>query len=87
VNTPDPHVPLAPTAPSRLERLFPTLTHTQMARIAARGRRRPIARGKILVELGDKDVPFFVGSVAPSATQVSAATVRSAIWRLALRSS
>src|SRR5437870_2772955 len=31
-----------------------------MARIAARGRRRPIARGEVLVEVGDKDVPFFV---------------------------
>jgi thioredoxin reductase (NADPH) len=60
VNAPDPHVPLAPTAPSRLERLFPTLTKAQMARIAARGRRRPIARGEVLVEVGDKDVPFFV---------------------------
>src|ERR1700680_5101786 len=31
-----------------------------MARIGARGRRRPIARGEVLVEVGDKDVPFFV---------------------------
>jgi thioredoxin reductase (NADPH) len=31
-----------------------------MARIAARGRRRPIARGEVLVEVGDHDVPFFV---------------------------
>src|SRR5580692_11309291 len=43
-----------------MERLFPELTSAQMARIAARGRRRTIARGEVLVEVGDKDVPFFV---------------------------
>jgi thioredoxin reductase (NADPH) len=43
-----------------MERLFPTLTSAQMARVAARGRRRTIARGEVLVEVGDKDVPFFV---------------------------
>src|ERR1700674_5730781 len=43
-----------------MERLFPTLTSVQMARIAARGRRRTIALGEVLVEVGDKDVPFFV---------------------------
>src|ERR1700682_1512963 len=43
-----------------MERLFPTLTSAQIARIAARGRRRTIARGEGLVEVGDKDVPFFV---------------------------
>ena len=60
MNVPDPHVPLAPTAPSPMERLFPTLTSAQIARIAARGRRRRIARGEVLVEVGDTDVPFFV---------------------------
>jgi thioredoxin reductase (NADPH) len=60
VNAPDAHLPLAPTAPSRLERLFPTLTSAQIARIAARGRRRSITRGEVLVEVGDNDVPFFV---------------------------
>src|SRR6266849_2883757 len=43
-----------------MERLFPTLTSAQVARIAARGRRRKIARGELLVEVGDKNVPFFV---------------------------
>ena len=43
-----------------MERLFPTLTSVQMARIAARGRRRTIALGEVLVEVGDKDTPFFV---------------------------
>src|SRR5260370_2735641 len=60
MNAPDPHVPLTPTAPSRLERLFPTLTGAQMARIAARGRRRPMSPGEVLVDGGDTDVPFFV---------------------------
>jgi len=60
VNAPDPRRPLDSTAPSRLERLFPTLTSAQMARVAARGRRRPIARGDVLVDAGDQNVPFFV---------------------------
>src|ERR1700686_479662 len=60
VNSRDPHVPLAPNAPSPMERLFPTLTSVQMARIAARGRSRTIALGEVLVEVGDKDTPFFV---------------------------
>jgi len=51
---------MVPNAPTRLERLFPTLTGAQMARIAARGRRRPIARGEVLVDVGDHDVPFFL---------------------------
>ena len=60
MDTADTQRPLASAAPSHAERLFPTLTSTQMARIAARGRRRPIARGEVLVEVGDHDVPFFV---------------------------
>src|SRR5262245_7499835 len=39
---------------------FPTLTPQQVSRIASRGRRRPIARGDVLVEVGEKPVPFFV---------------------------
>jgi thioredoxin reductase (NADPH) len=60
VNAPDPRVPLASSAPSPMERLFPTLTSAQIARIAARGRRRSIARGEVLVEVGTRAVPFFV---------------------------
>src|SRR5258705_4633168 len=56
----DPLSPLQPTAPTPIDRLFPTLTDAQVARIAARGRRRPVARGDVLVEAGDKAVPFFV---------------------------
>jgi thioredoxin reductase (NADPH) len=60
VNASDPRLPLSSTAPSHTERLFPTLTSAQMARIAARARRRTIARGEVLVDVGDTDVPFFV---------------------------
>jgi len=60
VNASDPQVPPRPTARSPEERLFPTLTTEQIERIAAHGRRRAIARGDVLVEVGDKVVPFFV---------------------------
>ena len=60
MNGTDTSLPLQPTSPTHRERLFPTLTDAQIARIAAHGRRRPIARGEVLVEVGDKAVPFFV---------------------------
>jgi thioredoxin reductase (NADPH) len=60
VDTANPLLPLRPTAASPLERLFPTLTAAQIARIAARGRRRTIARDEVLVDIGDKAVPFFL---------------------------
>ena len=53
-------LPLQPIAPSVRERLFPTLNAAQIARITAHGRRRSISRGDVLVEAGDKAVPFFV---------------------------
>ena len=40
--------------------LFPTLSDAQIARIAAHGVTRSITRGEVLVEHGQKDVPFFV---------------------------
>src|SRR5438067_670949 len=51
--------PLAATVP-RSDQAFPTLTPQQVSRIAANGRRRATARGEVLVETGDKVVPFFV---------------------------
>jgi thioredoxin reductase (NADPH) len=45
---------------SRPERVFPTLTPKQVARVAAHGRRRSTRRGEVLVEVGDRAVPFFV---------------------------
>ena len=67
----DKSLPLQPTASSPSDRLFPTLTDAQAARIVARGRRRPVARGEVLVEAGAKAVPFFV--VVSGALEVSAA--------------
>jgi len=69
VNGLDKSLPLQPTASSPGDRLFPTLTDAQVARIAARGRRRPVARGEVLVEAGAKAVPFFL--VVSGALQVS----------------
>ena len=43
-----------------MSRLFPVLTDAQVARIAAHGRRRAIASGERLVEVGDRLVPCFV---------------------------
>lgn len=64
---PDTHLPLRRAA-SPTERLFPTLTAAQMARISTHGRRRPIAAGERLVDVGDKAVPFFV--VVSGAVQI-----------------
>ena len=55
---------LQPTAPSPSERLFPTLTDAQLARIAARGRRRPVALDEVLVNPGDKAIRFSWSSAA-----------------------
>jgi thioredoxin reductase (NADPH) len=51
--------PLAVTV-SRPDRVFPTLTLEQVARIAVHGRRRSTTRGEVLIEVGDKAVPVFV---------------------------
>ena len=40
--------------------MFPTLSATQIARIAGSGVTRPIRRGEVLIESGERDVPFFV---------------------------
>jgi thioredoxin reductase (NADPH) len=40
--------------------MFPTLTSAQIARIAVHGRVRSIQRGEVLVQAGDRVVPFFV---------------------------
>src|SRR5947207_3121859 len=69
VNASGPQQPLQSSAPSRVERLFPTLTDAQVARIAARGRRRPVALGEVLIKPGDRAIPFFV--VVSGALQVT----------------
>lgn len=45
---------------SGVERMFPTLTPAQIARIAAHGQARSIRRGEVLIEAGARVVPFFV---------------------------
>ncbi|HEY1302456.1 MAG TPA: FAD-dependent oxidoreductase [Vicinamibacterales bacterium] len=53
--------PIAPLLTASQEALlFPTLTSAQIARIAAGGQVRRITPGEILVEVGDRVVPFFV---------------------------
>jgi len=61
MDMPDPvttRTPFAVTV-SRPERLFPTLTPAQLARVAAHGRRRSTTRGEVLVEVGDRIVSCF----------------------------
>ncbi len=49
-----------PTAASRPEQLYPTLTAAQIARIAAHGRRRRVATGEVLVQAGEQTARLFV---------------------------
>ena len=60
MNASDPHLPPQPASTSHSEHLFPTLTPAQIERIAAHGRRRAMARGDVLVEVGARVVAFFV---------------------------
>jgi thioredoxin reductase (NADPH) len=64
---PDTPIPLARSLP-HADRLFPTLTRAQIDRMAAHGHRRAISRGDVLVEIGDKVVPFFL--VVSGAVQI-----------------
>jgi thioredoxin reductase (NADPH) len=50
----------AASPPDTGTQAFPILTAPQIARIAAHGHVRPIQRGEVLVEQGDRVVPFFV---------------------------
>ena len=45
---------------SRPDRVFPTLTPAQIARVAHHGRQRAMNPGEVLVEVGQHPVPFFV---------------------------
>ncbi|MPZ07490.1 MAG: cyclic nucleotide-binding domain-containing protein [Nitrososphaeraceae archaeon] len=49
-----------PLTSSRLERIFPKLTPDQIRRVAAQGRVRSVQPGEVLIEQGDRTVPFFV---------------------------
>ena len=50
--------PLLP--PERREQLFPTLTQSQIARIAAAGKKRPITAGEMLIKQGEVAAGLFV---------------------------
>ena len=60
MDTSDPSLTALGVTVSRPERVFPTLTPKLVARIAAHGHRRSTTRGEVLVEVGDRAVPFFV---------------------------
>jgi thioredoxin reductase (NADPH) len=49
-----------PLKSSLMEQIFPTLTPAQIRRIAPHGHVRAMQRGEVLVEQGDREVPFFV---------------------------
>src|SRR5690349_13265332 len=53
-------LPLPLTQPSGVERMFPRLAPAQISRIAALGRVRTIRPGEVLIEAGQRIVPFFV---------------------------
>ena len=56
-----PTTPPLPETPAALaDRLFPTLTPAQLARMAAHGRPRQVRQGEVLVEVGDDSTRFFV---------------------------
>src|SRR5947208_9546368 len=58
--TPDSLLTPLAAAVSRPDRVFPTLTPAQIARVAPHGRRRAIGSGEVLVDAGQRPVPFFV---------------------------
>jgi thioredoxin reductase (NADPH) len=49
-----------PLKSSLSEQIFPTLTPAQIRRIAAHGQKRTMQRGEVLIEQGDRNIPFFV---------------------------
>src|ERR1700736_6167795 len=60
MNASDSRVPLRPTGPTHIDQLFPTLAPSQIKRIEAHARRRAVARDEVLIDVGQKIVPFFV---------------------------
>jgi len=59
VSMAEPITPL-PLTSSRADQIFPTLTSAQIERIFSHGRRRAVRGGEVLVEQGDRAIPFFV---------------------------
>ena len=64
-------VPAALTTGARAAHLFPTLTREQIARVSRYGRTRDVARGEVLIDAGDRSVPFFVVTRGASIPGVS----------------
>jgi thioredoxin reductase (NADPH) len=66
---------VSPSPASRPERLYPTLTPAQLARIAPHGRPRQVAQGEVLVHAGETAARIFVvlagriDVIRPSATE------------------
>ena len=58
MSAPTPDFPLVMSSPA--DRVFPTLTPEQVARVAAHGRARPIQSGEVLASAGEKAESFFV---------------------------
>jgi len=55
----EPTTPL-PLTSSRADQIFPTLTSVQIERVVTHGRTRAVRSGEVLVEQGDRAIPFFV---------------------------
>jgi thioredoxin reductase (NADPH) len=53
-------IPIIRSAKAPAEKIIPTLTEAQIARIAAHGRARRVQRGEVLVEAGIRSARFFV---------------------------
>src|SRR6266511_1801174 len=51
---------VSPPPASRLDRLYPTLTPAQLARLAAHGHPREVAQGEVLVQAGEQSARIFV---------------------------
>jgi thioredoxin reductase (NADPH) len=49
-----------PITRARKEQIFPKLTPAQISRVEARGNKRTVDVGEVLVEQGDNTIPFFV---------------------------
>ncbi|MBV9178906.1 MAG: FAD-dependent oxidoreductase [Nitrososphaeraceae archaeon] len=49
-----------PLTKSHREKIFPKLTPAQIDRVALHGRTRSVQSGEVLIEQGDRSVPFFV---------------------------
>src|SRR5258708_39016468 len=59
VSMAEPTTPL-PLTSSRADQIFPTLTSVQIERVVTHGRTRAVRSGEVLVEQGDRAIPFFV---------------------------